>query len=71
MFVFINTNKHHFPSPVLLEEYLCRAKTPLPVAAYRPWAAFGMMFVPVGFAGLEHREVPGGSDLVATEATEG
>lgn len=24
MFVFINTNKHHFPSCVLLEEYLCR-----------------------------------------------
>lgn len=43
MFVFINTNKHHFPSCVLLEEYLCRAKKQnlLHVAAYWPWAAFG------------------------------
>lgn len=32
MFVFINTNKHHFPSCVLLEEYLCRAKKPKPPA---------------------------------------
>jgi len=28
MFVFINTNKHHFPSRALLEEHLCRARNP-------------------------------------------
>lgn len=41
MFVFINTNKHHFPSRVLLEEYLCRAKNLLHVAGYWTWAVFG------------------------------